>query len=595
MAAAAHSAPELQSIDRYQLVSCIGKGGMARVFHARLQRIGGFERDVAVKVLLPEYSSEPEFVEMLLDDARIAGSIGHPCVVQVIDVGREGEQFYLVMEYVDGADLRSLMRAVPEGRLPLTMALFITSEILRGLHAVHTAVDRGGVPRGIIHRDVSPANVLVDRSGAIKLGDFGIARASGRISRTRHGAIKGKLRYMAPEQLGAKTIDHRADLYAVGMVLVELILGDAGCTPKKMTSFGPVFRWTRKMAPGKVPNDIADIFDRAVAEDPQKRYADAAAFRRDVAAALHRRSPGYSAEELARDMRRAQVWARDVALDRTEVATPSGREPPEVVTAPGRDAPFGDDTPESTEAGAFAKSAFANSPGQNARIGQSAEVLPIAFPNSQPQKVAAKSVLTPISSAPPIPIGSAIPKSPSAARRVVAPDATPLVAPLPLPPPPIAPVPAYDAWADVPPAPSALTSLSKFVLRPKGRLLARLKNLSPRAKMIAAGATAALLIAGLAAGVAAAWCSPVVTPPSAVVTASTHPAPPARPATGVLAVEGPAGASVTIGATSYPPAPCQLELPPGDYDVKLRRAKRSARTITRHVTIIPGQQVALRL
>src|SRR5215831_9049481 len=153
------SSPNPRMIDRYQLVGQIGKGGMALVYHARLQRIGGFERDVAVKLLLPEYSAEPEFVEMLLDEARIASAIGHPCVVQMLDVGREGDQFYLVMEYVDGTDLRSILRATA-GRVPQRMAMFVVSEILRGLHAVHTAVDRAGVPRKIVHRDVSPANVL---------------------------------------------------------------------------------------------------------------------------------------------------------------------------------------------------------------------------------------------------------------------------------------------------------------------------------------------------------------------------------------------------------------------------------------------------
>ena len=197
-------------LGRYQLVSRIGKGGMAQVFHARLQGIGGFERDVAVKVLLPELASESDFVDMLLDEARIAGAIGHPCVVGVLDVGRQDELFYLVMEYVDGTALRSLLRGVPGGKIKLTTALYVVGEVLRGLFAVHSAVDRAGAPRKIIHRDVSPANVLLDRSGMVKLGDFGIAHASSRITRTRPGAVKGKLRYMAPEQLIGQPVDHRA-------------------------------------------------------------------------------------------------------------------------------------------------------------------------------------------------------------------------------------------------------------------------------------------------------------------------------------------------------------------------------------------------
>src|SRR3954463_9721888 len=213
-------------LDRYTLVERIGRGGMAEVFRARVQSLGGFERDVAGKVLLPQFASEPEFVDMLLDEARIAGAIVHPCVVQVLDVGRQGEVFYIVMEYVRGLDLRSIARTVNGGKLPLSLSLYVIGEVLRGLHAVHCAVDDRGQPRKIVHRDVSPANVLVDESGAVKLGDFGIAHASGRLTRTRTGSIKGKSRYMAPEQLTCQPVDHRADLYAVGVTLFEALLGD---------------------------------------------------------------------------------------------------------------------------------------------------------------------------------------------------------------------------------------------------------------------------------------------------------------------------------------------------------------------------------
>src|SRR5688572_9905924 len=161
----------IDTIDRYQIVARLGKGGMAEVFRAKLTGIGGFERDVAVKVLLPSFAAEPEFVEMLLDEARIAGAIDHPNVLQVIDVGRKDDIFYLVMEYVDGKDLRSIAKRVPGGRIPLGMALYVMSEMMRGLQAVHDSVDERGQPRNIIHRDISPGNVLVDRRGYVKLGD----------------------------------------------------------------------------------------------------------------------------------------------------------------------------------------------------------------------------------------------------------------------------------------------------------------------------------------------------------------------------------------------------------------------------------------
>lgn len=291
-------------LDRYQLVERIGRGGMAEVFRARVQSLGGFERDVAVKVLLPNFANEPEFVDMLLDEARIAGAIVHPCVVNVIDVGRQGEIFYIVMEYVRGPDLRSIARSVPGGKLPIGMALYIVGEVLRGLHAVHSAVDDRGQPRRIVHRDVSPANVLVDDNGTVKLGDFGIAHASGRLTRTRTGSVKGKSRYMAPEQLTGKPVDHRADLYAVGVTLFEALLGDVARESSYATPYGPMFTWPRRVPPELVPADVAEILRRAVVDDPRARFADAAQFRRAVVTALGRHAPGYDAETLARDLRR---------------------------------------------------------------------------------------------------------------------------------------------------------------------------------------------------------------------------------------------------------------------------------------------------
>jgi len=311
-------------LDRYTLVERIGRGGMAEVFRARVQSLGGFERDVAVKVLLPQFANEPEFVDMLLDEARIAGAIVHPCVVQVIDVGRQGEIFYIVMEYVRGPDLRSIARAVPGGKLPTGMALYIIGEVLRGLHAVHSAVDDRGKPRKIVHRDVSPANVLVDENGSVKLGDFGIAHASGRLTRTRTGSVKGKSRYMAPEQLTAQPVDHRADLYAVGVTLFEALLGDVARESSYATPYGPMFTWPRRVPPELVPQDVAEILRRAVVEDPRARFADAAQFRRAVVAALSRHAPGYDAEHLARDLKRLRGEVVDFGSDvgeTTDVAT----------------------------------------------------------------------------------------------------------------------------------------------------------------------------------------------------------------------------------------------------------------------------------
>jgi serine/threonine-protein kinase len=292
------------TIDRYQLVSRLGKGGMAEVYRARLISIGGFERDVALKVLLPSYASEPEFVEMLLDEARIAGAIDHPNVLKVLDVGRRGDLFYLVMEYVDGRDLRTIAKNIPGARIPLGMALYVVSEMLRGLSAVHEAVDERGKPRNVVHRDISPGNVLVDRRGFVKLGDFGIARASGRITRTRVGAIKGKSRYMAPEQLAGAPVDHRADLYSVGVTLFEAIFGDFARQSCRPTIYGPMFTWPDRMPANAVPPEVEQVLRRSIAENPAARYHSAAEMRADLELAIYRAANGYGPDVLARELRR---------------------------------------------------------------------------------------------------------------------------------------------------------------------------------------------------------------------------------------------------------------------------------------------------
>jgi eukaryotic-like serine/threonine-protein kinase len=523
-------------LDRYQLVERIGRGGMAEVFRARVQSLGGFERDVAVKVLLPQFASEPEFVDMLLDEARIAGAIVHPCVVQVLDVGRQGDVFYIVMEYVRGQDLRTIARAVTGAKLPLPMALYTVGEVLRGLHAVHCAVDDQGKPRRIVHRDVSPANVLIDESGAVKLGDFGIAHASGRLTRTRTGSVKGKSRYMAPEQLMAKPVDHRADLYAVGVTLFEALLGDVARESSYATPYGPMFTWPRRVPAELVPPDVAEILRRAVVDDPNARFRDAAEFRRAVVGALARHAPGYDAEYLARDLRRLHGdpdddgFGSDIA-ESTDVATELRPERPRLALVTRTPTPPGLRT----------------------------------FDSTRPPTVT--------------------PTTPSSAVRTL--DARPATPTLPE---PVGartlPAPALYDHEMRPTSPffGQLTSSLRLGPRPSKTLLLTIG---------AAGATA-LLIAIIIAVASGPSAPPVpaamAQPPAAALAPRATPLAPPRATVGVLAVSGPAGARPSIGAVVYPPAPCSVELPPGEYDVRLRSRRH---VVTRHVTIEAGRTTDL--
>lgn len=210
---------------RYELLGPIASGGMASVHLARVRGEAGFERYVALKRMLPEVENDEAFVAMFLDEARLAAGIRHPNVVGVLDLDRNELGPYLVMEFFDGPSLSTLLKGVRARReeIPLAVALRIALDLLAGLHAAHELRDPAGRPLGIVHRDVSPSNLLVARDGVSRLTDFGIARAEARLARTEVGELKGKLPYMAPEQLRGTVADRRADVYAAGCVLWEIL------------------------------------------------------------------------------------------------------------------------------------------------------------------------------------------------------------------------------------------------------------------------------------------------------------------------------------------------------------------------------------
>jgi serine/threonine-protein kinase len=198
---------------------------MATVHLARLMGPEGFSRTVAVKQLHPQFSRDPEFVAMFLDEARLASRVRHPNVVSPLDVISCPPELFIVMEYVHGASLsRLLKRATPES-VPPRVAAAIVGQILLGLHAAHEATGEGGEPLELVHRDVSPQNIMVTKDGVARIVDFGIAKAKARSHQTDPGKLKGKLGYMAPEQVNLQSVDRRADVFAVGVVLWELLCG----------------------------------------------------------------------------------------------------------------------------------------------------------------------------------------------------------------------------------------------------------------------------------------------------------------------------------------------------------------------------------
>jgi eukaryotic-like serine/threonine-protein kinase len=273
-------------LDRYELLCPIGNGGMASVWVARLRGKHGFEKLVAIKTILARYARDPHFQQMFLDEARIASRIDHPNVAQILDLGDHHGVLFLAMEWIEGDALYKLARAVHETGVvfPPGIALRIVADVCAGLHAAHELRDRDGKPLGIVHRDVSPHNILIGDQGVAKIIDFGIAKARDRAAgETETGSFKGKVKYMAPEQaLAPRSTDRRADLWAVGAVLYFLISGRTPygsdndiATIARLASGQPPLP-----LPTNIPRAVRAVAQRALAWNPNDRYATADELRR---------------------------------------------------------------------------------------------------------------------------------------------------------------------------------------------------------------------------------------------------------------------------------------------------------------------------
>jgi eukaryotic-like serine/threonine-protein kinase len=214
-------------LGRYRVVDEIGVGGMASVHLARMDGAGGFQKWVAIKKIHPHLIEDEQFINMFLDEARIAARISHPNVAQVFDLGKHENTYWIAMEYLHGEPLREMMRYAEEIGQPMAaeLAARVIADAAEGLHAAHELRDKGGQPLNLVHRDVTPHNLFLTYDGMVKVVDFGIAKVSGRLSSTRAGTLKGKLAYMSPEQVRGNEIDRRTDIFALGVVLWELTVG----------------------------------------------------------------------------------------------------------------------------------------------------------------------------------------------------------------------------------------------------------------------------------------------------------------------------------------------------------------------------------
>ncbi len=268
-------------LDRYEMLCPIATGGMAQVWVARLHGKHGFEKLVAIKSILPKYAEDQRFQQMFLDEARIASKIEHTNVAQILDLGEEHHVLFLAMEWVDGESLSKLARAVERRgtRIPTGILARVLADTLGGLHAAHELRGDDGHLLGVVHRDISPQNILISTKGAAKLIDFGIAKARDRVAEdTNAGLLKGKIHYMAPEQANGSDVDRRADLWAIGATLFHLLTGRPPFEGENQLATLHLLTSGKAPAPLPpfVPRAVAEVVERALAFGANERYATAA-------------------------------------------------------------------------------------------------------------------------------------------------------------------------------------------------------------------------------------------------------------------------------------------------------------------------------
>ncbi|MGZ3422358.1 MAG: serine/threonine-protein kinase [Polyangiales bacterium] len=300
----------LRVVGRYAIFDEIAAGGMATVHLGRLIGPVGFARTVAIKRLHEQLSKDPEFVSMFIDEARVAARVRHPNVVPTLDVLEADGQLLLVMEYVHGLSLSTLARLARKAgkRVPPRIACAIVAGMLRGLHAAHEAKDEQGRPLEIVHRDVSPHNVLVGTDGVPRVLDFGVAKATGRLQQTAQGQLKGKVPYMAPEQVRGEAVSRRSDVWSSGACLWEALVGRRLFDHENEAAVITLILSRPIEAPSKfddsAPKAIDPIVMRALERDPEKRFPTA----RDMAQAIEESVPTASPAEIGE-------WVDAIATD----------------------------------------------------------------------------------------------------------------------------------------------------------------------------------------------------------------------------------------------------------------------------------------
>ncbi len=274
---------------KYMLLNRIAVGGMAEVFRAKLEGVAGFERYVAIKRILPSVAEDKDFIDMFLDEARIAGQLNHVNICPIYELGRVERTYYIAMEFVDGKDVLQTINRFRrrKSHMPAVMAAWIGTKVCEALAYAHNKTSQENQPLDIVHRDVSPQNILISYEGTVKLIDFGISKASSRLTKTNTGVLKGKFGYMSPEQVKGHPVDGRSDLFALGTCLYEMTTSD------RLFRAGGDFETLEKVREARIqppservdnyPKGLEEIILKALQVDPQERWSTAA----EMGAKLH--------------------------------------------------------------------------------------------------------------------------------------------------------------------------------------------------------------------------------------------------------------------------------------------------------------------
>ena len=314
-----------EAYGRYYLVDKIAVGGMAEVFKARRFSDGGFQMLLVIKRILQQFSENDEFVQMFVDEAKISVQLQHPNIVQIYDFGKLRDNYFIAMECVEGKDLKGILRGLARRRklMPQEYAVYIAHEICKGLFYAHTKTDMDGKPLAIVHRDISPSNILISYGGDIKIADFGIAKAQTSAYTTKDGVLKGKFEYMSPEQASGQAVTALSDQFSVGILLHEMLTGrrlfKTDSDIKTLEKIKAVDIQPPSARNPRVPPQLDAIVMRALSRDPKDRFRDCKELQTALAEHLYPATPSMTADSLGAFMK--ELFREDIQDERSRLQT----------------------------------------------------------------------------------------------------------------------------------------------------------------------------------------------------------------------------------------------------------------------------------